>query len=73
MIYWYPGFTSRKFEKILGAGREQLDNFIVESAVVRDSLRGFSQICRMQNLYTNRLYHFLNYNGIGWTLVIFFG
>ena len=36
-------------------GHVQQEIYIMKSAVVRDPLRGFSQICRMQNLNTNTL------------------
>ena len=43
ITYWCSGFASGKFQKILGAGREQQEIiYIVKSAVVRDPLRGFS-------------------------------
>ena len=53
-------FASDKFEKILGAGHAQQETYIVKALVVRDPLRGFSQIRRMQNLNTNMWSYFSN-------------
>ena len=59
-ILWSQQLFVTRSEDFLKAGRAQQEIYIMKSEVVRDPLRGFSQICRMQKNLNTMLYHFSN-------------